>query len=323
MNISHLKKTIKKTKRLARAYTAIRNKYFNIFYSDERYLKYQYKKLHGIYPNLENPQNFSEKLIWLLLNYRDDKIVSCTDKYEVRDYYRKKLATEKYLIPCVNCYSNVSDINIDNLPDSFVLKATHGSGWNYLCVDKNKIKAKEWQRVLDDCNYWLTHSLFEYGREWNYEYIQPRIICESFICDEEGNPPMDYKFFCFGGEPKIIQLDIDRYGEHKRNFYNTNWELLNIEDAKIGYNIDQSKQYERPVKLNEMLQLAKKLSKDFPHVRVDFFYVEDKIFCGEMTFFHDAGVAKFKPAEFQLEMGTWLKLPKENISSWNYKKSLQ
>ena len=322
MNISHLKKTIKETKRLARTYTAIRNKYFNIFYSYERYLKYQYKKLHGIYPNLENPQNFSEKLIWLLLNYRDDKIVSCTDKYEVRDYYRKKLATEEYLIPCVDCYSNVADINIDNLPNKFVLKATHGSGWNYLCIDKDKISAETWKIVLADCHYWLTHRLSDYGREWNYKYMKPRIICENFIGDEEGNPPMDYKFFCFNGEPKMIQLDIDRYSHHKRNFYDANWNLFNTVDIK---DVDENdgKYYERPEKLGEMLDIARKLSHGFPHVRVDLFYVNGKIYCGEMTFFHNAGLTNFKPDEFHVEIGNWLRLPEPNASGWSYKKSVQ
>jgi hypothetical protein len=305
-----LKSVLKKrAKRMVRFYRAIRTNYYNAMYSDESYLKHQYKKIHGVYPDLEHPRNLSEKLIWLMLNYRDERMEMCSDKFAVRDYYQEVLQTDKYLIPCLGCYDHVNDIDFDKLPNRFVLKATHGSGWNYICTDKSKLTKKQKRIILSDCNYWLTHNLARYGREWNYRNIKPRIICEAFIGSDNGEAPFDYKFFCFNGEPKMIQVDADRFIDHKRNFYDIHWNLLNATDQLVNKHITD-RQPEPPRDLDEMLSIARRISSNFPHVRVDLYNVSGRIYCGEMTFFHDAGLSRFEPESFHEELGSWLTLPR-------------
>jgi hypothetical protein len=153
---------------------------------------------------------------------------------------------------------------------------------------------------------WLRTNHYWKSREWVYKDIKPRIICEKYLSGTDGNPPNDYKIFCFNGEPKIIEVDFDRFKNHKRNFYDLDWKFIN---GEIKYPNDSSVNIQKPEKLSEMLDLSRILSAGFPHVRVDFYYLNNQIIFGELTFFHQSGMGKFEPEEFELEMGSWLKLP--------------
>jgi hypothetical protein len=124
--------------------------------------------------------------------------------------------------------------------------------------------------------------------------------------DENGEPPKDYKIFCFNGEPKLVQVDIDRFNNHRKNFYTLDWRFVELE---IKYPSDKSIEIPKPEALDEMIELSRLLSSDFPHVRVDFYYIKNKIIFGELTFFHGSGFGHFRPEEFEIEMGSWLQLP--------------
>lgn len=268
--------------------------------SDEEFTKQLYYNSFGKYPNLENPKTYNEKLQWLKLNYRNELMVICSDKYEVRKYLEKK--GYGYLLnDLIDVYHSVNDINVSSLPDSFVLKGSHGSGWNLIVKDKQNVNWIAWKLVMKS---WMKQNLYYYGREWNYKNIKPTIICEKYLEDSNGEL-IDYKFYCFNGQPKLIQVDMDRFTNHSANYYDENWNYLNIQwdDEK------SNRELEKPINFELMIEVAKNLSIEFPHVRVDFYEVDGKLYFGELTFFSASGTAKFDPVEYDEIVGGWLNLP--------------
>lgn len=261
-----------------------------------------YKRITGENLDLINPKTFNEKLQWLKLNWYDPLASKCADKYEVREIIKKKIG-KGYLNELIAVYNSVDEIDISKLPDRFVLKATHGSGYNIICENKLDV---DWEEELKKMRVWLKTTYGWSAGEWVYKDIRPRIICEKYLEDESGEL-CDYKIFCFGGEPKFIQVDFNRFTGHKRNIYDLDWNIL--KGVEIKYPQDSKHEIKKPEKLGEMLELSTILSKDFPHVRVDFYIVGNKIFFGELTFFHGSGMQKITPKEFEIKMGNWLRLP--------------
>lgn len=259
-----------------------------------------YKKL-GDKLDFDNPQTFNEKLQWLKLYYRLDIMTKAADKCAVREYIKNKIG-DKYLIPLWQIFDDYKDINVRVLPKSFALKATHASGWNIICHDKYKLKDTELKKTLKK---WQSTNYYIYGKEWAYKNIKPRFICEKLILDENGKSPMDYKFFCFNGQPKYIQVDIDRYENHERTFYNTNWKKQSF---GLLYNIGKG-EIQKPEKFDEMLNIAKKLSQGFPFIRVDLYNLKGKIYFGELTFYPENGTGRFFPKKIDLELGRLIQLP--------------
>lgn len=254
--------------------------------------------------NLSNPETFNDKLQWLKLYDRNPLYTKLVDKYEVREYIADTIGKE-YLIPIIGVYNEFSEINFNDLPEKFVLKCTHDSGGVSIITNK------------DDLNYQLLKTKFEEllrrnyyytKREWPYKNIKPRIICEKYMVDESGKELKDYKLFCFNGEPRLIQVDYDRFVNHKRNMYDSDWNFIPFSNQ---YPSDSNVAIKEPLQLNNMLDLARILAKDYPHVRVDFYSIDEKIYFGEMTFFHESGFAKFSPEKYDYILGSWLKLPKE------------
>lgn len=298
-----LKNLLKKSEIVTVLYDKSKEIYYKYLISDEKLIKKKFKEKLGREVELNNPIKFNDKLQWLKLYWHDPLATKCADKYEVREFVKERIG-EEYLNELYGVYNSVEEIDLDKLPKSFVLKATHGSGWNIICKDKNKMN---WNVEFKKMKRWLRKNYYYQGKhEWVYKDIKPRIICEKYLSEENGQPPNDYKIFCFNGEPKLIQVDIDRFTSHRRNFYDLNWNFKNIE---ILYPNNPNYQIPKPSCLDEMLDLSRKLSKDFPHVRVDFYVIENRIIFGELTFFHESGLGQFRPEEFELEMGEWLELP--------------
>jgi hypothetical protein len=270
--------------------------------SDKRIMEMSYYSLFGKRLNLKNPNTFNEKLQWLKINNRNHLITTCADKYSVREYIEQKKLSH-ILNELYGVYENISEIDISKMPNSFVLKATHGSGWNIICKDKNQIN---WENEFEKINDWLNTNYYYLGREWAYKNIKPRLIFERYLIDENGEPPKDYKFFCFNGQPKVVQVDLERFKEHKRNMYNMNWELLEFE-----YSYKSSKEIiEKPYNFNSMIEIAKVLSEDFPFVRVDLYNIDGEIYFGELTFYPENGQGKFAPEEYDYVIGSELDLTK-------------
>lgn len=276
--------------------------------SDKAYLKVRYWVVLGEKLNLKNPQNYNEKIQWLKLYDRNSDYVSYVDKYEVKKLV-SDIIGDKYIIKTYGCWESVNEIDFSSLPNQFVLKTTHDSGGVIICKDKEELDTEAAKNFL---KVHLKTKFYKKGREWVYKGVKPRIIAEEYKVDESGCELKDYKIFCFNGEPKIIQVDFDRFVNHRRNIYDTNWNVLDVE---IEYPSDKKHIIEKPEKLDEMLEIAKKLSKGIKHVRVDLYCSGKEIYFGELTFYHGSGIEQFRPKEFNIQMGKWIDIEGETEKS--------
>lgn len=255
--------------------------------------------------NLKSPSRYSEKLQWYKLNYRTDLMTKCADKYEVRQYIKDK-GLESILNKLYGVYDRSQDIKLEDLPDKFVLKTTNGSGTNFFCTDK---KSFDLEKVNKSTNKWLKRNIYAAGREWAYKNIEPQIIVEEFLEDQNNSYEgiNDYKFLCFDGKVEFIILDVDRQKNHKRNIYDKDWNYLEIETDHVNLEEKISK----PKGLEQMIEIANILAEDFPCVRVDLYWVNNRVYFGELTFYPWTGYIQFKPDEFDFELGEKFKLPKK------------
>lgn len=274
------------------------------FLNDKNYIKLMFWCKFGKKLDLQNPQSFDEKIQWLKLYDRNPKFTELVDKYKVKDYV-SKIIGEQYIIPTLGIWEDFEDIPFDKLPNQFVLKCTHDSGGVVFCKDKTTFDIKKAKKII---NKSLKRNYYWVGREWPYKNVLPKIIAEPLMTDESGTELKDYKVFNFNGQPKVIQVDFGRFVCHKRNLYDTKWNYI---PAEILYPTDANMKIPKPESLTELLTLAKKLSKDFIHVRTDFYIINNKIYFGELTFLHGAGYESFRPEKFGQLMGKWLHLPTE------------
>lgn len=284
----------------------------NIIYKsmpDRHLLRIKYKRILNEKLNLENPTIFSEKIQWLKLHWYDPLATLCADKFEVRKFVRDRIG-EHYLNELYSVYNSVDEIVLEELPNSFVMKCTHGSGFNIICRNKTDL---DWNKESKKIRRWLKRNYYLANREWVYKDIKPRIICERLLIEDEVQGALtDYKFFCFHGEVKFCQVIRGRGVNETIDFYDEKWERLPFVGLRELPN--SSKVYPKPEKYEEMMHLAKVLSEDFPFVRVDFYYVEGRIYFGEMTFFPKSGFGSFYPKIWNRTIGDMLQLDKVIVS---------
>ena len=272
---------------------------------DEKYLKIAYKLETGKTLNLENPQTFNEKLQWLKLNDRKPIYTRMVDKYAVKEYVASLIGAQ-YIIPTLGLWDTFEDISFDELPNQFVLKCTHDSGGLVICKSKSDFNVSLAKKKI---NASLKRNYYYSGREWPYKDVYPRILAEEYMVDESGYELKDYKLFTFGGKVKCIQVDYDRFTNHRRNFYDCEWNYLPFTTC---YPTDSNHIIGKPTKLNEMIDIAEKLAKSVgspAHLRVDLYYVNGRIYFGELTFYHGSGHEVFYPDEWGYTLGAWIKLP--------------
>lgn len=282
------------------------------FQSDYSFICRQYKKECKREIDLKNPQRFTEKLQWLKLFYRDSSMTAASDKYAVREYLNN-LGYGELLNELIAVYDNVDDIDVDALPERFVLKASHGSGWNLIVKDKSTVDWKRQKRIMKS---WLKQNLAWFGREWNYAGQKPRIIIEKYLEDDSGEL-RDFKFFCFNGEPQVLEVDELRMTNHKRLYADIEGNIFPMYDAP---DMQQLKNFEIKEIHREMTKLAREISKPFPHARVDFYECNGKIYFGEITFFDSSGFIVYEPDEYDFIFGKDLELPKPNHNLDLYRK---
>lgn len=268
---------------------------------DETYIKKSYKVRTGHELNLNHPQTFNEKLQWLKLNDRNPLYTVMVDKYKVKDYVSKKIG-EKYIIPTIGVWDYPDNIDFSSLPNQFVLKCNHNSGGLYICRDKTKLDIDAVKKGLRKA---IKHNYYYQGREWPYKDVPRKILAEKYMVDESGAELKDYKIFCFSGEPKFIQVDYNRFAEHKRNLYTLGWQYI---DARIQFPSDRNVIIDRPKKLDEMIDIARTLSEGLYHIRVDLYSIQNKIYFGELTLYHGSGYEEFVPESFGYSVGKWLNI---------------
>lgn len=274
-------------------------------YSDYAYIQKVAKERFGREMNLAAPKTYTEKLQWLKFFYRNEEMPICSDKYRVREYL-KECGLEHLGNEVLGVYDDARKIDFDSLPEKFVAKANHGSGWNLICKDKAGLDKKGSVKLM---NEWLKLNLYVFGREWNYKDIEPRIVVEKYI---EYEPLNDYKFMCFNGEPLYMQLNNDYNGKHFVDFYELDgWKHLPFSYG--SYRISD-RVIEKPPMYDKMFELARQLSKPFPFVRVDFYNYDDVVILGELTFFPGGGLWPLNPVETGYDeiLGEKLILPTPN-----------
>lgn len=271
------------------------------FIQDKNFLKIKYWLKTGKKLDLSNPRTFNEKLQWLKLYDRNPKYKDLVDKCKVRSYISKTIGS-KYLIPLIGVYNSFEEINFDKLPNEFVLKPNHTSGNIFICRDKSKIYYNDLKKKV---NKWLKKDYYWFHREWCYKNIMHKIICEKYMVDESGEGLKDYKFFCFNGEVKAMFVATNRFVDTRFDFFDLDFNHLPFMQHYPNANIIIKK----PKGFEEMIRLAKILSKDIPHIRVDFYDINSNVYFGELTFFHFSGFEKFEPEKYDEIFGSWLKLP--------------
>jgi hypothetical protein len=268
--------------------------------SDKAFSSIQFLIHQGHLPNLKAPKSFNEKIQWLKLNYRDPLIQKCANKLLAREYVRNCCGPE-ILVPLVGCYESVEEIKFEDLPRRFVCKASHGSGWNIVATDKDKLN---WAVESQKMKKWMATDFSAIGREWAYKDSPRKILIEHFLDGPDGQSPYDYKIFCFNGNPRFVQVDTDRFSGHRRSFYDLNWLQLHF---GLEYPIE-NRVLPRPMGLDKMVEIAKKLSKQFPFVRCDLYDCIGNVYFGELTFYPGKGTERFNPHKADHAVGGLLTL---------------
>jgi TupA-like ATPgrasp len=259
---------------------------------------------HGYILKLKKPDTFLEKLQWQKYYGNIEQCSKYIDKYEVREYV-KSVIGEEYLVPLIGVYNRVEEIPLEKLPSSFVIKVTHGSGWNIIIKDKN---ATNWRDCINKLRKWLKTNYYNQTGEINYKNIKPRIIIEEYLNEPSGNL-LDYKFWCFNGKFQFLGVHGDRHIEAKADLLDANWKLTLIRYTIIPkWDVIPSK----PNNLSKMIQIAEKIAAIFPFVRVDLYCVNAKIFFGELTFTPNDGFNIRFPKELDLKYGALIPLQKHS-----------
>ena len=270
--------------------------------SDKTYIFLKYYGMTGKKLDLNEPKGFNEKIQYLKLYNRNTEYIQYVDKYAVRNYVSDVIG-DKYLVPLYCKWDSADEISFEKLPDQFVLKCNHDSGSIKIIKNKNMASLEE---IKEYYATRIKRSPFYYGREWPYKYVKPCVVAEAYLEDNTGELK-DYKFFCFCGEVRFFKVDFDRFKNHRANYYDKLGNFMPISEMLVPN--DANANIILPDEIGEMIQLAEKLSKDMPFVRVDFYDVNGKIYFGEMTFFPGSGFDPFIPEEWEMRIGDMLKLP--------------
>ncbi len=268
---------------------------------DKAYLNLRYFLTFRRFPNWKDPKTYNEKLQWLKLHDHDPRYHPMADKAAVKDYVKEVLGRD-YGIPTLGLWDRAEDIDWEALPEKFVLKCTHDSGSVVLCPDKKALDREAAAALLQKG---LNTDYYREYREWPYKNARRQIIAEEYLQDEAGNPPDDYKVMCFGGEPKLVILHQGRFGAHTMDFYDPQWNMLPI--TRVG----QARSAEpapRPKLLEEMLRLSAILARDIPHIRVDWYEMNGRLYLGELTFFNASGFGPFADEADDHRIGSWIPL---------------
>lgn len=275
---------------------------------DKLFLQLFFVKNMKTFINFKKPKSFNEKIQWLKIYDRKPLYTKIADKYGVRDYV-KDLFGEEYLIPIYGVYNNFSQIDFEKLPEQFVIKCTHDSGSVVVCRDKKHFDIDAAKKKIEAG---LRRNSFDYAREWQYQNIEPKVIIEKYLEQDDGETIIDYKFFCFNGEPKLFYISqgLENHATARISFYG-------LDGQRMPFWRTDYQQFEKdklPFNKDEMIELARKAAKaiDSPFVRVDFYEINKKIYFSEFTLHPCSGVMPIMPREWDYNIGEWISLPIKN-----------
>jgi len=278
------------------------------FLPPKLYVRFHYEYFTGKVLNLTNPKEFNEKIEWYKVFYRPKILNQLVDKYEVRSFIKEKIGSQ-YLNELYGVFDKAEDIDFTSLPEKFIVKANHTSSYNLIVLNKQNLDKEESIKLF---NKWLAkNQYYRMGQEWAYKDVKPKLIIERFLKEKGKNSLVDYKFYCFNGVPKFIDVHLDRENEHKQGCFDLEFKLLPFGKSSNYKSI--SSNLEKPNNLQEMIKLAKILSKELPFVRVDFYSVNGKTIFGEMTFYPSDARKDFFPEKYNLVIGNYFSLPKPSL----------
>ncbi len=275
-----------------------------IIKDDEFYVKLGYYFAFKHKLNFSNPQSFNEKLQWLKLHDQDPNYTMMVDKYQVKEYVGNILGND-YIIPTIGVWNSFDEIDFDSLPNQFVLKCTHDSGGLVVCRDKESLDIKKAKKKIERC---LKRDYYMGTREYPYRDVPHKIIAEQYMTNDDSSPELtDYKFFCFDGYVDCVMVCVDRHlNDTKFYFFNKDWELLRLNIR--GKNAPEGFTIPKPKTMDEMFEIAGKLSKGMKFVRIDLYEIRGHVYFGEYTFFPDSGLDPNLLPETDLYFGNLIKL---------------
>lgn len=280
-------------------------RYVLSFMPDKLFLQIHYILTVGKFINFKNPKGFNEKLQWLKVNDKRPEYTNLVDKLAVREHIKEVLG-EEYLFPLLGHWESFDDIDFSKLPEKFVLKCNHDSGSTKVITKKSALNEETFSKLNEHFTNRLKREYFYAGREYPYKGIKPYIIAEQFMIDEK-NPERsidDYKFYCFGGEPKMMLMVTDRSTDCRFDFFDMDFNHLDVKRSHPN----SDKPIEKPKMFEEMREIAVKLAKDKKFVRIDLYELNGQIYFGEYTFFAGGGFQLFEPPEWERKLGDWIKL---------------
>lgn len=259
--------------------------------------------------DLEHPKTLDEKIQWMKLYYYKDNplVYQCADKFRVRDYV-KNCGLEHILNDLIATYHSANEINWDVLPQKFVLKWNFSNGGNIICSDKSKLDRKQAIKELNRFQKIKPHLKYA---EPQYD-VEKVLLCEKFIETQNGEAPVDYKFYCFNGEAKYVLCCYGRSLDHRPAFYffDKDWQLQRFN--KMGKEAPEGFTMPKPEGMDDLFHYAEILSKPFPFVRADFYLENGKAYFGELTFTPGGGYDMNRLPETQLKFGQMVNLPPKN-----------
>lgn len=281
-------------------------KRIQFLFPDKTYLRLAFYLQAGFYPDLDNPRSLGEKIQWLKLHDHNPEYRRMTDKVTAKEYAAERIG-KQHIIPTLGVWDNPDDIDWDSLPDKFVIKLTYGSGGRsvWVCKDKSKFDRAETVKGL---KHQRGRDLSKFLREWAYGGIRKRVIAEAYLetSDPAGVPP-DYKFWCFNGKAKFLDICRGKANSDSRvfNYLDLDWNPTPF--WRIRPNTDEFKP--KPDNFDEMVQIAEKLAEGIPFVRVDLYNENGVVYFGEMTLYPGSGMKIFEPIEWEYKLGDLLQLP--------------
>lgn len=275
-------------------------RHFLTFLPDKIYLKILFFIETGQLIDFSNPISFQEKIQWLKLNQRDAKMTQLVDKNFVKEWVKNKIGS-KYIIPTIGEWDKFDEIDFIKLPQKFVLKTTHGGGSTgvVICNDKNYF---DFNKASKKIHKSLSFDIYKQYREWPYKNVKRKIIAEELIEMPGGGEMIDYKIYCFNGDPQYVQVIQNRHTNETIDFFDIHWN--HMEFVGLNPNAQNAKNIiPKPSVLEEMIKVARELSENFKFTRIDLYVIDDRIYFGEITFYPGSGFGRFAPEIWNLELG--------------------
>lgn len=249
----------------------------------------------GYWPRIDDPRSFNEKVLHRKFRGGDPLFATVEDKLAVREYVSGKIGDE-YLPELYHVTDDPETIPFEDLPGSFAVKLTHGTGFNVFVRD-----GCEWdpEAVRERCREWMAADFGERFNEYWHREIEPRIVVEEFLETDEREFPPDYKFFVFHGSVEYVQVDFDRFGDPSRRFFDREWDPQEFRKdfLPLGPVVD------RPSHFEEMVDVAETLGEEFDFVRVDLYHPGEEVVFGELTVAPASGRTPFLPRRYDFEIG--------------------